>query len=202
MLTTFYVSGQYSMEVKGGVFFANLIKSPENFTKSFDGWGLKSEVTILRNLVSKENNQLRIGAGYTIFKFLDENLLFVNDRNNSLSRSYANIILRYERNIYKDKIYLQGSVSNYILLHKIDNEFSLQNGIFTNIDLGVRIPLNQKVSIVLTSPITIFPMLSGRTQVGAVSSDPFIDLFVEQIGGDLGVYYDFKYPRTYKIKKR
>ncbi len=179
------IYSQHNIELKEGLFYTNYFRSDQTNQNSFWGWGNKTEVTYKYDLLAKKNN-LAIGMGYANFNFLDESFVFALENGTSTSRSCLTFLLDYRLKLFEGFSF-SSALKNYVVLHPL-NEFGIHKKLFINLDIGLNVNLNKKVSIILSSPISIQPMYSGS--VGLAGSGPY-KVTGEQIGIDLGINYKF-----------
>lgn len=176
---------QHNIELKEGIFYTNYFRSSQN-TDSFWGWGNKTEITYGFDFWSHKNSSLSLGLGYAYFNYIDDHFLFNLESNRRPSRSYFTLLAMYNLNITRN-ISVHTALMQYFMLEK-KYDFGLHKKIFINLDIGVGFKITKKLSLTISSPISLVPMYSG--QVGVNGSGPF-PVTGEQIGLDIGLKYSF-----------
>jgi hypothetical protein len=145
-----------SLELGIGYLFYDVINQKEDVLNYYQGQGLQSNLNVWFNKSIHEKIDAKFGLGYTNYAHLNYEAI------NASTSSYLNFRFGSDIQTGIQPIQLSFAISNYLLLHKeLQDINQFQKRIFTNIDIGANIKLTDKLSLSVTTPLTIFPMIEG-----------------------------------------
>ncbi|HOY12658.1 MAG TPA: hypothetical protein PLY70_05935 [Saprospiraceae bacterium] len=153
-----------------------------------NGYGMQSEVLIWRKFENIGRISPRLGSGYTNLWYLNSSL------SPRMVASYLPVKFGFDFNFKKKSIKLMANLSNYICLNAKsnrsyyqDNTPFVERSIYANIDLGIRIKTGKRSTFNLSTPITIFPIItSGLKGDFLPIVKPDYKVWAETIGLNLG----------------
>jgi hypothetical protein len=188
LIVNYNVKGQNSFEtqITTGWMFHDYIGQSEDVLKFYKGYGIHSNFNI--GFYRKINQvDIGLGLGYCNVHYL------IGEVDNS---SYSTIKFEGRLKSKLSRLTYTAAVNNHILLHREKQDLQkFQRRIFTNIDLGINYKINDKISFLVNSPITILPLFTipnnikwGYLYQGSIR---FVDIWVETIGVNVGFIYHF-----------
>jgi len=168
---------KFSLESTIGVQILDYINDDLDTKEAFKSFAAHSSVVFFNETKINEKFESRAGIGYARFDY-------------TTSKDY--FTLKYGINYsLSEKIILTIFHSNYFLAFsdiKSDKGTSTVKKYFSNLDLGIRLPLSKKWDLLITSPITLSPMQKGKVRF---QPNPIFDLWMENIGLNFGFNYKF-----------
>ncbi|MFK7948420.1 MAG: hypothetical protein AB8G11_12590 [Saprospiraceae bacterium] len=183
------VEGNLEVEVSGGLLYYDLISSSEDILNYQQSFAWQSSVDFWLSKQVNPKFDARIGLGYSNFYHINSNI-FVGDT--AQSSSYLNVRLGTDIQSRWEAVQFSVVFSNYIHLARNPQDFfEYQQRIFTNLDLGAKFKINEKLSIRATTPITLAPMLRGLAW-GYVEENELIRVPNSRVGTaglNLGLIY-------------
>lgn len=175
---------------EGFVFFDYFSENyPSKYEKIFSGYGLKTDLTIWKNIINLKTINLKAGVGYTNYYYLNSNsILFFAQNENSTNYMNLKFGLDFKPNWSPITFLLKHS--NYFYLFNEKQRYS-QNVWFSTIDLGFRVNLKSNIQLSLSTPITISPIDNGKFILRPFDFDIDINPWIEITGINLGISYGF-----------
>lgn len=177
-----------SLEVGGGYLFYDVINHEEDILNYFQGQAIQSNINIWLNKSVHDKINAKFGLGYSNFAHkMNQDII------NSSNSSYLNFRFGSDYQTKIKPLKLSFVVSNYLLLHE-ELQNNLQKRLFTNIDLGTNINLTDKLSLSISTPLTIFPMIEGGRWYFEQDGDFVIvdNTIVGTTGLNIGLNYQLK----------
>ncbi|HMS67735.1 MAG TPA: hypothetical protein PKD18_06345 [Saprospiraceae bacterium] len=152
------------------------------------GYGMQSEILLWKRLGELGNFSPRIGSGYTNYWYMANTLA------PRRVASYLPLKFGIDFNFKNSSIKLMTNLSNYILLNSasdsptyIGNTRTVERRIYTNLDLGIRIKTGKRSTFNLSTPITIFPIITSGIRGDFLPIvKPDYKVWAETIGLNLG----------------
>ncbi len=122
------------------------------------------ELILERKLKINDNYSINGGLGFSVYRFLDSNIFFDG---NTRQSNYG--ILKYglSRRICTEKLFLNFDIFHYILAYK-EKQYDNQRRAFTNVEIGLTYKINDRFSISMSSPLTLYPMFLLRLGTGVL----------------------------------
>jgi hypothetical protein len=178
-----------SVELGAGYLFYDIINHEEDILNYYQGQAIQSNLNVWFNKSIHEKINAKFGLGYTNYKHINYNAI------NTSTSSYLNFRLGSDVQTSLQPLKLSLAISNYLFLNKtLQDVNKFQKRLFTNIDLGANINLTDKLSLSVTTPLTIFPMIEGyRWGYYQNGESIMIDnTFVGTTGLNIGINYKLK----------
>jgi hypothetical protein len=186
------VEGNFSIELSEGLLYYDLITHSKDILNYNQGYALQSSIDLWLSKQVNEKFDARIGLGYSNFYHINSNI-FRGD--SAQSSSYINVRLGTDIQTRWQLMQLSIAFSNYInLAKKPQDVYGYQQRIFTNLDLGAKFKINDKLSIRATTPITLAPMINGLSWAYTDENDDFVIIPNSRVGTsglNLGLIYRF-----------
>ena len=181
-----------AIELSEGLLYYDLINHKEDILNYNQGYALQSSVDLWLSKQVNPKFDARIGLGYSNFYHINSNI-FRSD--SAQSSSYINVRLGTDIQTRWQPMQLSVAISNYINLAKYPQDlFGYQQRIFTNLDLGAKFKINDKLSIHATTPITLAPMINGFKWAYHDKNNDYVIIPDNRIGTsgvNLGLIYKF-----------
>ena len=198
ILRTFTISNaqeHFELEASTGQNFYNQFNEADIYDYFYIGYGIQSGLDVWYSKKINNTFDTRLGLGYANFYHLD---LMVVDASH-----YASLRLGTDVQTFWKPMKFTTTLSSYLYLHKEPQDmFGFQRRFFTNLDLGLKFRMGDRLSLKINSPITIAPMFqdNDRTTLDNGRGYSFIvDADVELTGLNIGLIYKFK--KMIKIDK-
>jgi len=193
MLNGIFLKCQNKFEIEaseGFVFFDYFGNEPEGWDKEWAGYGLQSEIEFWKKIYQKNKFNIKLGIGFTQFKYLYGYYgSFFADANNISKSQFINLKIGSEYRPSWSKIAFTLNSTHYNVLGK---RFHSQFKWFTNLDLGLKFNLYKNISMSFWVPIALRPILDGsRTWKPIEFLKLDFDPWIEMTGLNLGFSYSF-----------
>jgi hypothetical protein len=178
----------FEIEASTGWNFYNHFNQADFYDKNYIGYGVQSGLDFWFSKKINNTFDARLGVGYANFYHLD---FIVSGVSN-----YSSLRLGTDIQTFWKPMKLSSTLSSYLCLHKEPQDrFNFQRRFFTNLDLGLKFKMNDRLSLKINSPITIFPMYQdnnlSRIALGSGRYSYVIDANVELTGANIGLIYKF-----------
>lgn len=178
-----------SLEIGASYLFYDVLNHEEDVLNYYQGQAIQSNLNIWFNKSIHEKVDAKFGLGYTNYNHINYNVI------NASTSSYLNFRFGTDIQTGLQPLKLSFAVSNYLLLNKeLQDSYKFQKRLFTNIDLGANINLTDRLSLSITTPLTIFPMIEGY-RWGYYQDSEFIiinNTIVGTTGLSIGINYKLK----------
>ena len=175
---------------EGFVIFDYFGTEPLEYDKEFAGYGMQSEIDIKYKILNHKNINLKLGIGYSRFDYLaGYKYHFFAETNNINFSQFINFKLGTEYKPKWSKILFTLNSTHYIA---VGQRFFAEYKWFTNLDIGLRIPIFKNFYLGLWTPISLKPIVDGsRTWKPIEFLKLNYDPWVEMTGLNLGISYIF-----------
>lgn len=186
------VEGSLAVELSEGLLYYDLINHRKDILKYNQGFAVQSSVDLWLSKQVNPKFDARIGLGYSNFYHINSNI-FKSDT--AQTSSYINVRLGTDIQTRWQPMQLSIAFSNYINLAKYPQDvYGYPQRIFTNLDLGARFKINDKLSIRATTPITLAPMINGFSWGYLDENEEFVIIPNNRVGTsglNVGLVYKF-----------
>jgi hypothetical protein len=177
----------FELEASTGWNFYNRFNEADFYDKNYIGYGIQSGLDFWFSKKINKTFDARLGLGYANFYHLD---FIVSDASH-----YASMRLGTDIQTFWKPMKFSTTLSSYLCLHKEPQDFfQFQRRFFTNLDLGLKFKMSDKLSLKINSPITLFPMFQddNRSRINTGTGYSFlVDADVELTGANIGLIYKF-----------
>jgi hypothetical protein len=178
----------FEVEASTGWNFYNHFNENTDFLDRYVGYGLQYGLDVWYSKKINKTFDTRLGLGYANFHHLD---FIVVDASH-----YATLRLGTDIQTFWRPMKFSTTLSSYLCLHpEPQDRFGFQRRFFTNLDLGVKFRMGDRLSLKINSPITIAPMFqddNGSGIAGGFGGFVVFDADVELTGANIGLIYNFK----------
>lgn len=179
---------QYSVELKTGIVFFDLVKDPTDIIGVIEGWASQSgiEINAQRKIIEKLSASFEVG--YSNFYYWNVVTWGVADFSKPSHYFNLNVGLNYKIN---KRLNLEINYCSYLLSEQY-YDFEFQRRYFSTLDLTSYLRINNRLSIFMEAPLTIYPV-GFQNNAGYFVSTGYIRpvTWVEIIGLSVGVKCDF-----------
>ena len=162
--------GNFEIELNGSAVFIDQVgKSSDELLISMNGYGSKSDLLVWKPFVLGNNLNLRLGSGINVLDYLN---VRETPRRYSL---YIPLKIGLDFPISKSRFEGFAQVSNYLLLNKassdrlfnysINKAAIVENRVYSNIELGMRIKIGKRTSLIIGTPISFIPIAATKKGV-------------------------------------
>ncbi len=187
------VEDALSIELSSSILVSDLINRPEDKDNFFRNPIIQNSVDVWLSKQVHEKFDARIGLGYSNFYHIDSEVFFADT---AQSTHYLNFRLGTDIKTRWEKIDLSFAMSNYISLEKYPQDlFGFQQRFFTNLDLGVKFKVSDKLNLRVTTPVTLSPMLRGINWGYRDDNQDLVRVPSTSVGTaglNVGLIYNFK----------